>query len=499
MLVHFIRSWLCGALVLGGLLGALKPGLAAEQQATDQPAVDQPASEPGLQAGAYAQDVTPPQFPISVNGSMNDHLAPGASDPLHARCLVLSNAGTSVAIVIVDSCVIPRELMESAKARASYRTGIPADNILIAATHCHSAPTVTGVFQSDPVPEYVQFLSDRIVEGIEQAWSQREPARIGWAVVNNPTQLFNRRWKLKEGVLLENPFGQMVDRVKMNPGNNNPNVTESIGLIDPQVSVLSVQSREGRPIAVFGNYSLHYVGGIPNGMVSGDYFAEFSSRIVQKIGATNVEPPCVGFMSNGTSGDVNNVDFAATTRVARAPLEQIGIVAESVAQSALEAYKTIKYDSDPQLAVAVQEIELGVRKPTPEELAAAKEALQEAGPGVLKGLKPIYARESVLINEYPDTVVAKLQAIRIGDLGIVSSPCETFTETGLAIKEKSPFKHTFTIELANGYNGYLPTPEQHELGGYETWRARSSYLATDAEPKIRQTLLDLLTTVHEAR
>ena len=97
--------------------------------------------------------------------------------------------------------------------------------------------------------------------------------------------------------------------------------------------------------------------------------------------------------------------------------------------------------------------------------------------------------------EYPDTVRVKLQAIRIGDLGIVSSPCETFVETGLAIKRQSPLKPTFTIELANGYNGYLPTPEQHALGGYETWRAKSSYLAEDAEPKVRRTLLRLLDEV----
>jgi hypothetical protein len=86
----------------------------------------------------------------------------------------------------------------------------------------------------------------------------------------------------------------------------------------------------------------------------------------------------------------------------------------------------------------------------------------------------------------------KLQAIRIGDVGIVSSPCETFVETGLAIKRESPLPLTFTIELANGYNGYLPTPAQHTLGGYETWRAKSSYLAVDAEPQVRSRLLELL-------
>jgi hypothetical protein len=101
----------------------------------------------------------------------------------------------------------------------------------------------------------------------------------------------------------------------------------------------------------------------------------------------------------------------------------------------------------------------------------------------------------VLLADYPATARARLQAMRIGELGIVAIPCETFVEIGLEIKKKSPLKPTFTIELANGYNGYLPTPEQHKLGGYETWRARSSYLEVDAAPKITATVLGLLEKV----
>ena len=70
-----------------------------------------------------------------------------------------------------------------------------------------------------------------------------------------------------------------------------------------------------------------------------------------------------------------------------------------------------------------------------------------------------------------------------------------FAETGLEIKRRSPLRPTFTIELANGYNGYLPTPEQHRLGGYETWPQRASYLEVDASTKIQTTLLDLLNRV----
>ena len=70
-------------------------------------------------------------------------------------------------------------------------------------------------------------------------------------------------------------------------------------------------------------------------------------------------------------------------------------------------------------------------------------------------------------------------------------PCEVFTETGLEIKAKSPFRTTFTMELANGHYGYLPTPEQHALGGYETWMG-TNLLETDASRKISAVILELL-------
>ena len=86
----------------------------------------------------------------------------------------------------------------------------------------------------------------------------------------------------------------------------------------------------------------------------------------------------------------------------------------------------------------------------------------------------------------------KLQALRIGQLGIAAIPCEVFAETGLAIKQSSPLEPSFVIELANAYHGYLPTPQQHQWGGYETWPARSSCLEIEAEPKIRRAVIELL-------
>ena len=453
-------------------------------------------SPESLQAGAYAQDITPRKFPISVNGNMSDMQATGAHDPLHARCLVLKNSETSLAIVVCDSCAIPRELMERAKAAAAERTGIPKTNILISATHSHSCPTLTAVFQSEPNREYVDFLVEQIATGIERANNQAEPARVGWGSVQQKALLFNRRWRVATEENVENPFGAKADRIITNPGFNNPKVSESINLIDPELSFLSVQSRDGRPIALFANYSLHYIGGVPGPVVSADYFGEFSQRISQHLNASQSQPPFVGAMSNGTSGDVNNVDFQQKTAPRREPFEQIIYAAELLAQDVSKACEKIRYHDTLPIKVREEDILLDVRKPTADELAAADAKL--AGAEIpLKGLPLVYARETKLLGEYPTSVKAKVQAIRIGSLGIAGTPCETFTETGLDIKNHSPFKSTFTISLANGYNGYLPPPEQMSKGGYETWRARSSYLASDSEPKVREAIKRLLLEVSQ--
>ncbi len=448
-----------------------------------------------FRAGAFAMDVTPLKFPISMNGNLQDHPAQRAHDPLHARCVVLDDSKTRVAIVVVDNCLIPRELFDSAKQQAQKLTGIPTERMLMSATHAHSCPAVTGAFQSDADVEYSKFLAERIAAGVKQAADNLAPAKLAWGVGRDETQVFNRRWWLKEPSAETNPFG-LIDKVRMNPGYANPKVEKSAGPVDPEVSFLSVQSPSGRPLAFLANYSLHYVGGTGGGELSADYFAAFAERIGQLLKAdAGSARPFVGIMSNGTSADVNNVNFALTMPPKFGPYEKLKLVADSVATAAAAAYAKTEHRSAATIAMRETEIELKVRKPSVDDIARAKEMLAQAGPSPYKTMPQVYARETLKMAEYPETVKLKLQALRIGELGIVAIPCEVFTEIGLEIKRRSPLKPTFTIELANGYNGYLPTPQQHELAGYETWRARSSYLEVEASPKIVETVLKLLDEV----
>lgn len=454
------------------------------------------ASQPDqiFKAGAVAIDITPNKFPVVSSGSMMPRQAQLAHDPLHVRCLVLDNGETKIAFAICDSCMIPREIFDAAKKLVAEKTGIPTDHIVCSATHTHTGVSVARTFQSSVEVEYSKLLIQKIAAGIIEANSQLEPARIGWAVGNNPRQVFNRRWFLRRGVAMEDPFDLGTDRVKMNPSANSKSLLKPAGPIDPEIPLFSVQSLDGRPIAVWANYSLHYVGGVPSQSLSADYFGEFARQFTDRIDAQNVQPRFVAAMTNGTSGDINNINFFEG-RAKQPPFEQIRAVAVDVAQSAHVAYERIEYHDWVPIKMIEREIELGVRKPDESEIARAEKLINESLKGPWKNRRLIYASETLDIAKYPPTVQVKLQSIRIGGLGIVTTPCETFVETGLAIKKESPLKPTFTIELANGYNGYLPTRQQHAYGGYETWRAKSSYLAVDAESQVRSTLMEMLQEV----
>lgn len=460
-------------------------------------------SAEGFRAGAFAQDISPTKFPTPVNGGMKGNFAQGINDPMHARCLALQSGKNPLVFCVVDACLIPREICEEAKKIAAAKTGIPKERILISATHTHSAATLTPAFQSDPDPEYVKGVPARIAAGIIQAVANLEPAEFGWAFGSDPSQVFNRRWHVKESESYENPFGITTDRAQMNPGQVNPKVSVPTGPVDQDVAIMAVRSVvDKRPLALLANYSLHYVGGNP--AISADYYGAFANEIATRLKTSDErytgKPAFVGIMSNGTSGNINNVNYGFSIRYKRNPGEQISIVANSVADAAMGAYETIKWDAAATLDSTEEDISLKVRKADAGELVKAKETLDKTPKdkdGQWSDRKAIYARESIKLAEFPDEVPVKLQVHRISSLSIAAIPCEVFVEIGLDLKKTSPFTRHFTISLANGYNGYLPPPEHHALGGYETWRARSSYLETQASVKISERLKAMLGTLKQ--
>jgi hypothetical protein len=450
------------------------------------------AAEPPepLRAGAATSNISP-WLGLSINGNMHDTKAEYVHDELHARALVLDDGRSRLAIVVADSCMIPREIVSEAKQRIRDQSGLAPDHVLISATHAHSCPAAAPVFQTDADPNYRQFLTLRLADAVTAAVKNLAPARISWGVGRNERQVNNRRWKMKPGTIAPDPFGRTTDRVKMNPPVASPNLIEPAGPTDPELPVVVVETSAGLPMALLANYSLHYVGGVGSRHASADYFGAFADRVQELLAADRHDPPFVAMMTNGTSGDINNVDFR-TARKSQPPYARIRAVSDELADEAVRVSRRLVYHDRVSLDARAADLALGVRLPTADDIAKAEALVGRPQGPDLKTVEEIYARETLLLSKYPKEVPVTIQALRIGTFGIVAIPCEVFVEIGLDLKARSPFKQTFTIELANGYNGYLPTKAQHALGGYETWRARSSYLEVDAAARITDKALELL-------
>ena len=451
-----------------------------------------------FQAGASTANITPPLGSGIVG---NFGVPPPANyihDELHARTLVLDDGKTKLVFVIVDNVGIIREVFDEAKRIIFEETKIPKEQVLIASDHTHSAVSASGSgskrggWNADiPFDDYQRFVIRRIADGVRVALNNLEPARIGWGAGNVPQHVFNRRWKMKTPLV--NPFGEK-DLVKMNPGVANPDLVEPAGPTDPQVSFISVQSLQGRPIGILANYSLHYVGGVPKDHISADYFAVFADRIQELLKADRQGPPFVGIMSNGTSGDVNNINFRGPAEK-HPPYAKMRIVANDVADEVFRAYQRIDYKNWVPLKAAHSELNLSVRRPDAKMLAYAEKVLAKpASETPVHSLEKTYAQRTLQMSEWPENINVPIQAFKVGELGIAAIPFEVFTEIGLEIKSRSPFKSSFTIELANGSYGYLPSPEQHKLGGYETWLG-TNRVETEASRKIVAELLKLFNQV----
>jgi neutral ceramidase len=455
---------------------------------------------PLFRAGAATSNITPP---IGTDPAVRTSKPPATHvhDELHARCLVLDDGKAKLALVVCDLRHISAEVAAGAKQIIQQTTGIPPQCVVISATHTHTS-TGAKLEEREGVPyyDYGAFLTRRIAEGVMRAVNNLQPARIGWGVAEEPTQVFNRRWFLmaKRGPI----YGahDNIEQVDTNPGYSG--LLRPAGPVDPQITFVSVQSTAGRPISLFASYGLHYVGGVPPNTISADYFALFADRVGELLGADrHQDPPFVGIMANGTSGDVNNLARYSDEELAQRgsqptkkyqPFEKAREVANLCAEKVLQAHKALKWHDHVKLSSVQRTLTFERRYPTKAEVEWAE--------GVkAKKIKPMstsrYSTYSTVLAyaspEMPPTIDVIVQTHRIGDLAVAAMPFEVFAEIGLELKQRSPIQPLMNISIANGAHGYLPTPDQHRLGGYETWIGVNK-VQLDASVKMVDALVEML-------
>lgn len=445
-----------------------------------------PALRAEFMAGAAITDVTPKQLPVLVNGGMTSRSLDKIKTPVSARSLAFSDGKEKLVIVVVDSCMMGRDLLDQAKEIAAEKAGIPRERILISATHAHSAPSSMGCLGTDADPVYSPFLVKKLVEAILAPLKKLQPARIGWGEIDAGDYTAIRRWVLHPKFMREDPFGNLTVRANMHAATNWDQVTGPSGPEDPMLQVISVQTPEGKPLGLLANFSMHYFG---DQDISADYFGLFSNGIQEKL-----DPDKTGFvamMSHGCSGDIWRHDYEKSpARAKDGPT--IEEYSEDMIALALKAIDGISYERPESIAMSETRMTLNYRVPDKQRLEWAQKTVAEMGDRLPKTQPEVYAREQIILHERQKTEVV-VQGLRLGErIGIATTPNETYALTGLKIKAASPLPHTMVIELANGGDGYIPPPEQHLLGGYNTWPARSAGLEVTAEPKITEAAIRTL-------
>lgn len=448
-----------------------------------------------LYANASQIDVTPTLGTV-INGEFTCRYASRVADPLFAKAIYLRYENVKILLIVVDICVMKREFLDPIKTEIERLTGIAASNQLISSTHAHSTGSVADLLLAHADLAYRQLLSKKLVQLAEIVVENPRPSKVAFGRVDKPEHVTCRRYKMEEAYQAVNPVSGNLDQVKTNPFGAEQCIVGRNSVPDGELSFIGFQTLSGEWLAVLANYGLHYVGDCPRNVISADYFGCFASAVQQQLQAKEL----VVMMSNGTSGEVNIWDFIDGDRYPKEDHAKSKYIADDLALALKDQVDSLIWNEDPQLRSGAIDIELTKRSINVPLLEYAKELVSRTDYESVTYLdadlyEKVYAREQVLLEAQPDSVLFPIQCFKIGDTLIGALGGEFFAATGLHLK--SLFPQYFTITMANDYVGYVPPQYEFDFGGYETWRARSSFLEEEAEEKIKNSLVKLLKTQYE--
>lgn len=441
-----------------------------------------------LKAGFAERDITP-DIGMEQPGGYGKSFHLKFHDACKVRVAVFEEGKKRVALVGLDTLVVPRKVVLEARSRIEKELGIPGDAVMIGASHSHSSGPVGMVMPgeydgaSDLVkklayedsscadPGFLQRVTHEIVEGTRVAFSARVPAQLSFGFGHEDKVAFNRRLRMKNG------------QSWSHPGAGNPDMIEYAGPIDPQVGVVGAWDLQGQLLGVMVNYACHATTN-PGG-ISANWIYHLEKTIQ---GALGTRAPVV--FLQGACGDVTQVDNLSPHR-RPGPEEWSQLVGGRVGAEAVKVLISSPRGTEIPLDSRQKVLAIPRRKPSPARVKRSLEILQAGKP---KGdvTEWLFAKEIAMLDhlcKVTPTVDSEVQVIQVGPAAFVSNPAEYFVQFGLDIKKGSPFAFTFPVELANGIVGYVPTEEAFGPagGGYETRLTAYSNLVITAGREMAET------------
>lgn len=421
-----------------------------------------------LLAGIGKVKVTPRIGAKMVGYSNRPKGAEGVHDDLYARAVVLDNGETTIALCSVEILWLWSKYIAEIRHLVHERCGLPEDQILIACTHTHASagPHNTDDWEHPPLPQ-------RIADAIVMAYEARQPARLGLGFGQLIGYNINRRWL------------------------NRPS--------DPSVGVMRIDTAEGQPLAVIGNYACHaVVMGYDNYLLSGDW-PGYASRLLEADLGENT----VALVTQGGAGDVNPLTETVRQRLAAAhPIGTIGHLTSYYGQ----------YDPDDKSTWNIEDRAGGtfieaetIARAYKTEIARVWHSIQtddkinlwhdkvivngvrDASEPAPQGLPPEYREFLQEIKE--DYIPVEIMLVGINGAIFMTQPGEVFSETAVEFRklaQQMGYQFPWLISYANGSYAYLPPENAFTEGGYEVQWALRYGLSRHLQNRIAEAAYPLL-------
>jgi hypothetical protein len=399
-------------------------------------------------AGFAQVDITPNEE-VTLAGSPSPKKSKEVKTRLYVRVLVLASGGKRVAIVTLDTLKYPVDLVQKARASIEQATGIPAANVIICASHTHSGPLWSY---------YLDKLVTPITEAVSKAAHDLTPCTLGMAR-GKAEGVAECRRVIKDG--------HAWNRWQLKPEEADQYPAE--GPADPDFDILALRSADGKFKAVAYNFACHAANNRAP-LISADYPGDVELRVQKELGYA-----VPTFFLTGACGDVNPIYSVRRD-----------LFGEKIGGEIVRCLGQLEPVALPTLAIETREFQM----PGREHPEFKEEEVARNWPAQLEHYRKAYA--TMKAREKP-SYLYYITGIRIGpDFAIITNANELFCSIGLSIKQHSPFKHTMTVEQANGAHGYVPSAKAFAGGSYETWFGEHSYLTTQAADIIEKESLEVL-------
>ena len=385
-----------------------------------------------LRASVAKVDITPKTHEPMWGFEDRTDPSTGTLDPLYARILVLEAEGKRIAIVALDlGRSFGEPLLDHLKEAVSKSSGISC--LLVSATHTHGAPVIKDEYEGGP-PEWEQRALDGIAAAIKNAADHLQEARIGTGT--GSVFIGHNRLRVNEDGTV-----RWFER--------NPTMVPTAG-VDPTVTVLRIDDRNGVPLAILTNYACHpVVFGSDNSQYTADYPA-VTNRFVEKVFGGSVQ----SFFLQGADGEIN--PYYAVTPVRENAVKWRDWTGEQLGQEVVNVAQGIQTANDPSASIEFREETLHLKlRWDAEQFRAA--LIKTFGAKVLE-------QWGAPIRSIVD---ARVSAVLIDkQIAIIAVPGEPFVDFQESWRARCPVSTALFFGYTNGYHGYFPTIGAASRGGY---------------------------------